>query len=169
MQTANATLQPRFVDEGPLLIAGLRQTHVGSNAGIPSQWMRFVPHIGNIPGAIDGAAYGICIELCRGEGAGFDYVAGVAMERPAQLPDGLSPLELPARRYAVFPHEGHVSGLPQTIEAIYTRWLPGSGQEPAEELAFFERYGREFDPVTGMGGVEVWVPLKGQVSVSAES
>jgi AraC family transcriptional regulator len=161
MQATNATLQPRFVDEGPLLIAGLRETHIGSNAGIPAQWMRFAPHIGRIPGEIDGAAYGICIELCRGEGAGFDYIAGVAVAEAARLPEGLSPLELPARRYAVFQHEGHVSGLPKTVDAIYKGWLPGSGHQPAEEVAFFERYGEEFDPVTGMGGVEVWVPLKG--------
>jgi AraC family transcriptional regulator len=25
---------------------------------------------------------------------------------------------------------------------------------------FFERYGEEFDPQTGMGGIEVWIPIK---------
>ena len=40
------------------------------------------------------------------------------------------------------------------------KWLPESGHEVAD-APDFERYGPEFDPTTGNGGLEVWVPLKG--------
>lgn len=162
MQAPIIDLAPRFVDGKPIQIAGLRQTHIGSNAGIAAQWMRFAPHIGKIPGEVEGAAYGICFDLCQGDERGLVYMAGVEVAGgAANLPAELSPLSLPAQRYAVFRHPDHVSTLPATVDAIWRKWLPGSGQEPAGEPAFFERYGEEFDPLTGMGGVEIWVPLKG--------
>src|SRR5215467_2661094 len=41
---------PRFVDGKALLIAGLGERYdFESNAGIPAQWQRFVPHLGHIP------------------------------------------------------------------------------------------------------------------------
>jgi AraC family transcriptional regulator len=43
-------------------------------------------------------------------------------------------------------------------------WLPESGHEivrgTADAPNFFERYSEEFDPRTGMGGMEVWIPIK---------
>ena len=47
---------------------------------------------------------------------------------------------------------------------IWNEWLPESGLEvaPAQKGMpdFFERYGEDFDPRTGYGDVEVWVPIK---------
>jgi AraC family transcriptional regulator len=44
------------------------------------------------------------------------------------------------------------------------KWLPRSGHEVAHVVVdapdFFERYGEDFDPKTGMGGIEVWIPIK---------
>ena len=52
----------------------------------------------------------------------------------------------------------------QTIEAIGSKWYPESDEEPAaragEAPDFFERYTEEFDPRTGMGGMEIWIPIK---------
>jgi AraC family transcriptional regulator len=159
MQDTNALLQPRIVEQGPLVIAGLRETHVGSNAGIPAQWVRFASHVGTIPGEIKGAAYGVCLETCPGGDGSFDYLAGVAVSDASRIPEGLDPVTLPAGRYAVFDHDGHVSTLPQTIEGIWKRWLPTAREVPDGGVAFFERYGEAFDPVSGRGGIEVWVPL----------
>jgi AraC family transcriptional regulator len=43
------------------------------------------------------------------------------------------------------------------------QWLPTSGHERAKAQGppdFFERYGEGFDPQTGYGDIEVWVPVK---------
>ena len=42
---------------------------------------------------------------------------------------------------------------------IWSKWLPESGYEAADAPTF-ERYGEEFDGVTGLGGVEIWLPIK---------
>ena len=45
--------------------------------------------------------------------------------------------------------------------AIFNDWLPGSGHVPAD-APVFERYDERFDARTGMGGFEIWVPIKTQ-------
>jgi hypothetical protein len=86
-------------------------------------------------------------------------------EKTKNIPNQLlkSFANIPAQKYAVFSHREHVSKMYQTLDAI-DKWFPGSGLEVASETAqaptFFERYSEEFDPRTGMGGMEVWVPIK---------
>jgi AraC family transcriptional regulator len=68
-------------------------------------------------------------------------------------------VRIPAQKYAVFTHAEHVSTIRRTVTTIWNKWLPESGLEVADAPSF-ERYGQTFDPRTGMGGFEVWVPIK---------
>jgi AraC family transcriptional regulator len=154
-----SSLEPRFEDGKPLLIAGLMERYSGTEADFPAQWQRFAPYIGHIPGQVGEAAYGV-ISAVPGGGGGFDYLSGVEVFGFAALPDEFSRLHIPARRYVVFEHRGHVSAIRNTMAAIWNEWLPQSGYEVAESAEFFERYGEEFDPRTGLGVVEIWIPLK---------
>ncbi|CAN5153317.1 hypothetical protein BH11PSE2_BH11PSE2_05030 [soil metagenome] len=45
------------------------------------------------------------------------------------------------------------------MNAIWKQWLPTSGYEVADAPSF-EHYDERFNPMTGMGEVEVWGPLK---------
>lgn len=162
-QTARTQLEPpRFEDGKPLLIAGLRKIYTpAAMRGIPAQWQTFAPHIGKVPGQVGRTTYGICWQA--GDSPNIEYLSGVEVSGFAGMPDDFTVVSLPAAKYAVFSHRTHVSKLYETCDAI-SRWLPESGQQSAaagaETPAFFERYSEEFDPQTGMGGMEVWVPLK---------
>jgi AraC family transcriptional regulator len=152
---------PRFEDGKLLLIAGLRERLTDDAVNIPALWQRFVPYIGNVPGQVGHIAYGV--SLFKGDGScGCEYyLAGVEVSDFSRLPDELSQLRIPAHKYAVFPHLEHVSRLWNTIDAIGRKWLPNSGYEVAADApGFFERYGENFDPQTGTGGMEVWMPIK---------
>jgi AraC family transcriptional regulator len=92
-------------------------------------------------------------------GSGFDYLSGVEVKAGAPLPSTLSQVRIPAGRYAVFTHRQHVSTIAQTLDAIWTKWLPNSGH-PAADAPCFERYDERFDPRSGLGGFEIWVALK---------
>jgi len=59
----------------------------------------------------------------------------------------------------VFTHKGHISTIRRTISTIWNNWLPSSGYTVADAPTF-ERYDEKFDPVSGNGGFEIWVPLK---------
>ena len=151
---------PRFENGKALVLAGLRSRYTTETMNsIPAQWERFVPYIGKIPGQVRRAAYGACWNSADG----IDYLTGVEVSSSSGLPGDFSVITIPAQKYAVFSHWEHVSKLRETLDAI-DKWLPGSGLEAAcgsaETPSFFERYSEEFDPRTGMGGMEVWIPIK---------
>jgi predicted transcriptional regulator YdeE len=149
---------PRFEDGRERVIAGLNETYTfATRSQIPAQWERFAPRIGRIPGQVGKASYGVCWNYKPG--VGFDYLSGVEVGDASRLPGELSQVRLPAGRYAVFTHRRHVSKIADTLDAIWTKWLPNSGHEAAAAPSF-ERYGEDFDPQTGMGGFEIWVALK---------
>lgn len=153
---------PRYEEGKALLIAGLRRLYApGEMKDMPAQWQRFAPHIGKIAGQIGQTTYGVCWQAADDEG--LEYLSGVEVAGFAGVPSDFTVVSLAPTRYAVFPHREHVLKLSQTIDTIFFKWLPESGQEAggdAETPAFIERYSEEFDPRTGMGGMEVWVPLK---------
>lgn len=149
----------RFDRREAIRFVGMRESHsdCGGN-GVPAQWIRFAPYIGHIPGEVTGMAYGICLPSSSDAGQ-FDYMAAVAVAAAARPPVGLTTLELPALHYAVFEHSRHISLISDTINAIHTEWLPRVDITARASPSFLEWYGEAFDPFTGLGGIEIWVPL----------
>jgi AraC family transcriptional regulator len=148
----------RFETASEHLIAGINGTYdAQSRASIPAQWGRFAPHIGKVPGQIGTDAYGVCWNV-QGDSV-FDYLCGVEVPRPAPIPAGFTRVALPAGRYAVVTHEGHVSSLPETIDRVWSKWVPDATLKTAKAPCF-ERYTDKFDPKSGTGSVEFWIPLE---------
>jgi AraC family transcriptional regulator len=149
---------PRFVNGKPLLIAGLGERVSQDNgAGIPGQWRRFQPRMADIPDRVGQVAYGVC---CNGDDSGnFDYIAGVEVSDFSDLPREFARVRIPGQKYAVFSHRDHISSIRRTVSTIWNQWLPASGLKAADAPSF-ERYDVTFDPVTGNGGLEIWVPVR---------
>jgi AraC family transcriptional regulator len=150
---------PRFEVSKPLLIAGLGERYTWeSSAAIPGQWQRFHQSVQNFPGRIGKVAYGVC---CNGDDAGnYDYIAGVEVADFSDLPCQFGRVRIPEARYAVFSHGDHISTIRRTVNTIWNHWLPASGLKAADAPSF-ERYDENFDSLTGNGGFEIWVPIKG--------
>ncbi len=149
---------PRFEISRPLLVAGVGERYNHENgAGIPSQWQRFHQSVDDISGRIGKVAYGVC---CNGDDAGnFDYIAGVEVSDFSDLPRPFFRVRIPEQRYAVFTHRDHISTVRSTVNTIWNQWLPASGLTVAD-APNFERYDENFDPLTGNGGFEIWVPVR---------
>jgi len=150
---------PRFETGKAMLVAGVgeRCTHENGGAGIPNQWQRFHQKVGSIPDRVGQVAYGVC---CNGDDSGnFDYIAGVEVSDFSDLPREFSRVRIPEQRYAVFTHRDHISSIRRTVNTIWNHWLPASGLNAADAPSF-ERYDENFDPLTGNGGLEIWVPVK---------
>jgi AraC family transcriptional regulator len=149
---------PRFETSKPLLVAGLGERYTWeSGAAIPGQWQRFQQSVANFPGRIGEVAYGVC---CNGDDAGnYDYIAGVEVSDFSDLPREFSRVRIPEQKYAVFSHGDHISTIRRTINTIWNHWLPASSLKAADAPSF-ERYGENFDSLTGNGGFEIWVPIK---------
>jgi AraC family transcriptional regulator len=150
---------PRFETIKPLLLAGLvARYNQQTSAGIPSQWERLHPYLGDLPKRVDEAAYGACYNT--DEEGNFDYIAGVEVRDFSDVPEKFATLRVPAHRYAVFRQSEHISAIRRTFSAIWSKWLPECGHKPAD-APVLERYGPEFNSVNGTGGFEIWIPIEG--------
>jgi AraC family transcriptional regulator len=159
-----ARWEPRIEARGRLRLAGLRGQFRGgvTHEGIANLWQRFAPQLSRMSGRHGDEAFGLCLD-CTGADT-FAYVCAVPVRDFSRVPGDWTRLELPPRTYAVFAHHGHVSTLRRTVQSIFGEWLPRAGRELASigeaEPDFFECYGREFDPSTGVGGIEIWLPIR---------
>jgi len=147
----------RFVMDTDRTIAGLNVRYtMESRIEIPQQWEKFVPRAASLPAVRGSCFYGVCWNTdneCR-----FDYLTGLEVTDSNTLPAEFTKLKLVGRKYAVFAHTDHVSRIPQTIDLIWTKWVNNCGLQIAKAPCF-ERYTSEFNPGTGMGGMEIWIPL----------
>jgi AraC family transcriptional regulator len=146
----------RYENKGEFLVAGLGEHFTAQTTkDIPALWERFVPVATKLPNRVEEhMAYGVCYN-CR-EDCQFDYIAAIEVASELGLPADWKTLRIPASRYAVFTHGGHVSELPKTVDAIWSKWAPECGLKIAG-TPNFERYTKEFNGQTG--GMELWIPI----------
>jgi AraC family transcriptional regulator len=123
-------------------------------------WQELHPHLGEIPGQMGSAAYGLVASIAAASETYF-YLAGVEVSDFSDLDSDFTGIRLPAQRWAVFPHDGHVTIIASIILAVFQQALPASQLAPGDTPNLLERYGASFDPQTGEGGFEIWVPVKG--------
>ncbi len=152
---------PRFETAKAFLVAGpAERISCDNGAMIPGLWQRFHREIADIPARVGQGkiqvAYGVC---CNGDDAGnFDYIAGVEVADFSDLPRRFGRIRIPEQRYAVFTHTEHIASIRRTVNTIWNQWLPASGLRAAD-APNFERYDEKFDPATGKGGFEIWIPV----------
>jgi AraC family transcriptional regulator len=159
MQSA---LSPSMENRNALLIAGSQRHYTSDNLNeLPAQWQKLP--FGQIPGQVGRAGYGVIVDGKENE-CDFDYLAGAEVASFDRLPDEFARISVPAQQYAIFSHRDHVSKLKNTIDAIVKTWMPTAGARLATPRAgqphMIEYYGEDFDPQTGLGCIEVWIPLK---------
>lgn len=122
-------------------------------SGIPQLWQSFNTREHELDGAASGTAYGVHLDMT--EDGRFTYVAGMTS---SAVPDGMQAFDIPANTYAMFTHRGHISDLSKTLYTIWNKMLPDAELEP-KEGPDFELYDRRFNPTTGFGEVELWIPI----------
>ncbi|MEO5561176.1 MAG: AraC family transcriptional regulator [Dokdonella sp.] len=152
-----ALAAPRIERSATQLIAGLGCRYNGATTqGIPAQWQRLTLSLNGVSPA-GKTTFGV---FCNSDDEGsFEYIAGFAVSSFSGLNASWSTIRLPERSYAVATHSGHISSIRRTWQSFTEHWLPQSGFEVAD-APDFERYSADFDDTTGVGDVEIWIPLK---------
>ena len=149
---------PRFEAGGPMLFVGLSERHsFESPQGIPAQWQKFMAAYGDIPNRKGAIPVGVSANM--DDDGNFQYVCAVEVSKFSGAPRGLIEMRVPAQNYVIFRHGGHVSKIGATYAAIWNQWLPDQNRVAADGPCI-ERHLETFDPRTGLGGVEIWIPLK---------
>lgn len=149
--------KPRIVEGDAMVIVGLKKRYDDeTSTQMPSQWQAFQAHIGNIDNQKGNVAFGV---LCNSDDDGnIDYITGVEVSQYPEATEELDGLRIPAQIYAVFQHEGHVAEIGRTWKAIFADWLPQADYRPVDAPQV-ERYGEGFDTKTGIGDIEIWIPV----------
>ena len=154
--TADLT-PPRLVQGETILAVGLARRHPFEKPqDIPAQWQTFMSEYAAIPHKREAAPIGIGGGM--DDDGNFEYVCAAQVSRFADTPKGLIELTLPPQHYAVFRHDGHVSAISATYSAIWNEGLPAAGLRAADACCI-EHHLPTFDPATGMGGIEIWIPI----------
>lgn len=152
--------EPEIASRGPLLLAGLpRHLQFSERGAIPNLWAQFGALIPSIPKTGPGVTYGVVSAPPPGE-EGFEYAPSVAISSTDELPDGLKAIRIAQQSFAVFRHPGHVADMPAVCGAIFGEWCANTQHRPAEiPVQMLEFYPEAFNPMTGEGGFEIWLPL----------
>jgi AraC family transcriptional regulator len=155
----NSIEPDRIIEHPAMLLGGLRHVHSYADAqsGIVAQWKEF-EQLGTLPGQVGGTTYGVMCGAWPQEQK-FEYMSAVEVQSLEALPREYGRMRVPAQRYAVFTHHGHVSTLHVTWASIWEDWIPRSGYQMANTPEF-ERYDERFDPRSGSGVIEVWCSIR---------
>jgi len=153
--------QPRFIDHGTLVIAGIVQRYTPDNLSqLNLQWGELQTRMSWVVGQVGGDAWGVWYDVLKG-GRDFRYLAGVRVGEFAPVHPQFITANLVPMHYAVFAHQGAQNELRRTVDAILSQWLPKSGRELRKgegQPDFLERYSEEFNK-TGQGPIEIWLPI----------
>jgi AraC family transcriptional regulator len=149
---------PRIVSGAPMLVVGLAERHSFETAkDIAGQWQRFMSGYTEIPDKTQAIPVGVITNM--DDDGNFEYMCAAEVTKFSTVPRGLSQLRIPAQTYAVFAHREHVSTIGATYSAILNNWLADNGRLAAD-AAVIERHLETFDPRTGLGGIEIWLPIQ---------
>ncbi len=149
--------RPTFEVRNDLQLHGLNRSYnMESRLEIPQQWEQFMSRVKSFPKIMQATFYGVSWNNKANND--FDYLCGMEADPNQSMPSHFTTLNLTPRRYAIFPHTSHVSAIPKTLETIWSKWAPDCGLKIAPSPCI-EIYTSEFDANTGMGGMEVWIPL----------
>ena len=128
-------LDPMFSNRRPLRVAGVGVHYAEqSSEAFAKQWESFAPMIGKMPGQIGTQAYGV-VTGSFGGADGFEYITGVEVSSFDHVPSKFRRLTIPAQRYAVFVHDGHVSKIRDTMYTIKKEWPELLGTAEAKRVA----------------------------------
>ena len=154
-------MEPKIARKDAFHVVGMSGRFTPTtNSRIPELWARFVPRLHEIPHRHGMNTFGVCVDADPDsvEEAGFTYIAGVEVERIDAIPADMIALTIPAGTYAVFTHSGHIARLSDTVRQIWGVWLPASRHRHVARPDF-EAYDARWDPATGLGEIDIYVPI----------
>ncbi|WP_437730431.1 GyrI-like domain-containing protein [Sorangium sp. So ce1335] len=156
------------VTRGEIRLAGIKVVGRRSELShrVPLAWIELVDRLDSVPHLVDRRVFHGAFPESDHQRAGNDgvytYWACAEVSEGGALPEGLQPLVLPARTYAV----ARVEGTAEAIEATYVglaRWVEAQGRRVDAQASCLERYDERRQKVTPpyeRFDYEVWKPLE---------
>jgi len=151
-----SAMEPKIMTKAEFTVVGMRYHGKNENNEIAQVWQEFIPRMGEIKHRSEhGYSYGVCRDLT--EDGQFEYMAGVAVDKVADVPEGMADWTVPAQKYAVFTCT--LPTLAAAYEHAFRTWLPQSDYQRAEGPDF-ELYDESFDAEKEDSELFIYVPIE---------
>jgi predicted transcriptional regulator YdeE len=167
-------LETKFIERPAFTVIGVTESiHFDPSVPISEnviamQWKCFNERVTEIQGQVGGRSYGLILHNpLLPPGSPFEYTAAVQIDptHEVSIPEGMLKLEVPAAKYLVLTHRGHLDGLGQSIGYFWREWLPthpyeydgGTRTGKYEFECYDQRYTRADDP---MSEIDLYFPIR---------
>jgi AraC family transcriptional regulator len=147
----------RIEQSNPVILAGRNGTFpIGPSPGIKDLWASFMSDFGKIEGQVGYRSYGVCHSF---DGKGnMDYMAAVEVKDAGQVPGYLFTLSIPARRVAVFTHDGPLDTISSAWARIFDEGL-GNAKLTVATGPQFEVYPEDMGLEGATTPIEIHIPV----------
>jgi AraC family transcriptional regulator len=153
-------MEPKIMNRPGFKLVGMRYFGNNQNQEISKLWGAANQHLDKVKNVSpEWGAIGLCTTVADAPPGEFEYVAGLAVDKAEDVPEGFVVREVPPYQYAVFTHVGPLNTLKDTYEYIYQTWLPQSGYQLAGSIDF-EHYNEDFKDFAPDSRFYIYVPVK---------
>lgn len=122
---------------------------------IPAQWAAFNAADLAIENSVGKGSYGIVHSFV---GDSWRYACAYEVSKLGAIPEGYAHIAAPAAHFAVFKSSENISQIGDVISTVMD-WIDTSDYQSADG-PMLEYYGPSYEPETGMGGFEIWSPVR---------
>jgi len=153
-------LSPTIIERPAQLLAGRSLTMSYAADRTPQLWQSFMPLRKNIHQALGADLYSLQVYPPHffdsfNPMMEFEKWALIAVTHGNELPEHITPFELPGGWYAMFHHKGMDKSI---FNEIYSSWLPTSGYE-LDHRPHFEVLGPKYKQGSEDSEEEIWIPI----------
>lgn len=157
---------PKIVSLPERYYVGMRKETSLSTDNPIAQWQKFKPRSSEIQHTKSNGFYSIQVypkELrfdSFSPETKFEKWAAVEVRAVEAIPEGMNSLVISEGKYAVFIHRGPMTTFQQTMQFIFSQWLPSSDFSLDDRPHFEFMDERYIGPMHPDSEEEVWVPIK---------
>ena len=150
-------MTPTIIEAAAITLAGRNGTFaIGPTPGIKDLWEALMQDFGRIEGQVGLKAYGVCHNF---DGMGqMDYLASAEVKDAGQVPGYMFTLTIPARKVAVFTHDGGLESISETWGRIFSEGLPKANLTVAPGPQF-EVYPEDLGLENSTNPIEIHIPV----------
>lgn len=154
--------EPEIKELDDMKVVGISSLITLKSNLIPLLWQNFFKKMGEIENIVNSdVALGISYDNQQTEDDYiFFYMICYMVSNVDNIPQGLTYLEIPSQKYAVFTHKGLMTELMETYMYIYGEWLPNSDYEHDSEAYQIEWYDDRFSYESPDSEFDIYIPIK---------
>lgn len=156
-------MEPRIVEFDGKRLVGINAEMSFIQNGTSSLWRAFLPRKSEIQNASGSDLFSLQI-FPPDYFSQFDPAktfikwAAIEVQSIDPLPEGMSSLEVPAGRYAVFHYKGASSQAPTVFQYIFGAWIPKSNYR-LDNRPHFEVLGAKYKQDHPESEEDIWIPI----------